>query len=495
MMKKRCSDEASHVEAREVREPKPIGETAARLHGCLGPQWRKRFGRARDASSRLIVPAEDRCGKARMSVCGVRLGASILIAVAGPAFAGEPGLLFRDVNLFDGHGMSAHRSILVRDGHIARIGNRSIRVKGAVVVDGRGKTLLPGLIDAHVHLPHVHIEDALAQSARLGVTTVIDMFTDQPTLRALKAQERADPYGLADLRTAGVGATAPGGHPTELGGGFPTLSGPGEADRFVGDRVAEGSDFIKITLEDAREFGGKVEPMPTLSDPALRALVRAAHRRGKLVAVHVQTEAYARSAIAAGADGLAHLILGNNVSAGFGRFAAAHHVFVIPTLTAEYVACGRLDNSALAADRRLMPQTFPQFTTLLKRSRRASPVSCAATDEALSQLDKAGVPLLIGTDAPSPGSTYGASTLDELALFVRGGIAPVKALVAATSEPAKIFGLNDRGEVRVGKRADLVLVRGNPSRNIDDVKNIIGVWKKGRPVPRADARIDSAPSI
>ena len=423
-------------------------------------------------------------GKGPAAILAKGLGAAFLMLSATPLHASSPALLFKDVNLFDGHALRPHQWVLVRGGRIARVGDRSVRAAGAVAIDGRGKTLLPGLIDAHVHLPHVHPENALAQSARLGVTTVIDMFTDQPTLKLLKRLEAADSPGLADLRTAGVGATAPGGHPTELGGGFPTISTAGQANGFIDARLAEGSDFIKIILEDAKEFGPKMKPMPTLGPATLQALIRAAHRRGKLVAVHIFTEPYARLAISSGADGLAHLMVGSSLSPGFGRFAAAHHIFVIPTLTAEYAACGRLDTKALAADRRLMPQTFPQFTALLVRPKPANPLPCEATDEALRQLDKAGVPLLIGTDAPSPGSTYGASTLDELALFVRDGIAPLKALIAATSQPARIFHLTDRGEIRPGKRADLLLVEGDPGRNIDDAKNIVAVWKKGQPVPR-----------
>jgi len=413
------------------------------------------------------------------------LAAPIALNMASAARTNEQPLLIRDVMLFDGHRMIAHRSVLVEKGRIARIGNARLRSSGALMVDGRGKTLLPGLIDSHVHLPHVHTQDALRQSARLGVTTVVDMFTDQPTLRVLKRLEAADGPGLADLRTAGVGATAPGGHPSELGGTFPTISRAADADRFVQDRIEEGSDFIKIILEDARQLGPKVKPMPTLNEATLRALVTAAHRRNKLVAVHVQTEAYARMALGAGADGLAHLFIGASASPDFARLAAAHHIFVIPTLAADYFACGRSDSVAIASDGRMMAQTYAQFTALLRQAQRPTSVSCAATDQALVELDRARVPLLIGTDAPVPGSTYGASTLDEMSLFVRDGITPLHALVAATSAPARIFRLDDRGEIRAGKRADLLLVSGNPARNIEDIKNIVAVWKKGAAVARA----------
>jgi imidazolonepropionase-like amidohydrolase len=407
-----------------------------------------------------------------------------LSATSAPAEQEQP-LLIRDVRLFDGNRVFEHRSVLVAGGVIRAIGGPNMTSRGAQAIDGRGKTLLPGIIDAHVHVPHVNTRTALIQSARLGVTTDLDMFTGQDVLKKIKQIEKEDAPGMADMRSAGVGATVPGGHPTEMGppAAFPTLVTPQEAEPFVAARVKEGSDYIKLILEDSSEWPG-AKPMPTLSPATFRALVAAAHRHHKLAVVHVMTEANARLAISAGVDGLAHLFLGAKVSPDFGRFAARHHVFVVPTLNIEYLQCGKSNGSALAADPRLMSQTFPDWVSNLKMPHRKSPVSCDGTDQAIRELHAAGVPLLTGTDAPVPGGTYGASTLDEMALLVGDGLTPVEALIAGTSAPAKAFHLNDRGEIRVGKRADLVLVDGDPTRNIDDVKNIDAVWKRGIAVQR-----------
>jgi imidazolonepropionase-like amidohydrolase len=407
-------------------------------------------------------------------------------ASAISAVAEQPQPLFiHDVRLFDGHRVFEHRSVLVANGVIQTIGGPDMQSNGAQVVDGRGKTLLPGIIDAHVHVPHVNTRTALIQSARLGVTTDLDMFTGQDVLKTIKQIEKEDAPGMADMRSAGVGATVPGGHPTEMGpsGAFPTLVTPQEAEPFVAARVQEGSDYIKLILEDSSEWPG-AKPMPTLSPATFRAVVAAAHRHHKLAVAHVMTEASARLAIRSGVDGLAHLFLGAHVSPDFGRFVAQHHVFVVPTLNIEYLQCGKSNGSVLAADPRLMSQTFPAWVSNLKMPHRKSPVSCDGTDQAIRELHAAGVPLLTGTDAPVPGGTYGASTLDEMALLVADGLTPVEALIAGTSAPAKAFHLNDRGEIRVGKRADLVLVDGDPTRYIDAVKNILAVWKRGIPVQR-----------
>jgi imidazolonepropionase-like amidohydrolase len=412
------------------------------------------------------------------------IGSFVRLSAASAAAGEAQPLLIRDVRLFDGHRVFEHRSVLVAGGIIRAIGGPDITSRGAQLIDGRGKTLLPGIIDSHVHVPHANTEEALKQSARLGVTTDIDMFTDQPTLKTIKRLERADQPGMADIRSAGVGVSAPGGEATQMEAGLPTVSSPSEVEAFVAARVREGSDFIKIILEDNSEFGSKSQPMPNISADTLRAAVEAGHRHGKRVFVHVQTEHYARLAISAGADGLAHLFVGSTVSPDFGRYAAAHHIVVIPTLTTEYLRCGRSNGAAVANDKRLMPQTFGAYTSMLSQARSNSGLSCAATDEGIKELRDAHVPILVGTDAPVPGSTYGASTLDEMALLVADGLTPVEALIAGTSAPAKAFHLDDRGEIWVGKRADLVLVDGDPTRYIDAVKNISAVWKRGIPVQR-----------
>jgi imidazolonepropionase-like amidohydrolase len=91
----------------------------------------------------------------------------------------------------------------------------------------------------------------------------------------------------------------------------------------------------------------------------------------------------------------------------------------------------------------------------------------------------------VGTDAPSPGATYGASLHGELELLVGAGLTPVQALTAATSNGARAFKLGDRGRVATGMRADLVLVEGDPTRDIVATRRIVGVWKKGVKVERA----------
>jgi imidazolonepropionase-like amidohydrolase len=389
--------------------------------------------------------------------------------------------LIRDVRVFDGERVLEHRSVLVEDGKISRIDGADLKVKNAEVVDGRGRTLLPGLIDAHVHFPNP-VEKASHQALVLGVTTQLDMFNAGDRLKLIKRLESEDRPDLADMRTAGTGATVPGGHPTQMGGGpIPTIKASEQAQSFVDARIAEGSDYIKIIHDDGSTWAWTTKRVPMLDNATMRALVEAAHKRGKLAVVHVLSEQQARDAISAGADGLAHMFVGETVGPDFGRFVSDHHVFVIPTLTTLYPICGKSEGPATLADPNLGPfigEGWRRSMEMDKPNRELNHL-CSGTDEGIRQLVQAHVPILTGTDAPVPGSTYGASVHVELALLVRDGLTPVQALAAATSVPAQTFHLADRGWIRTGMRADLLLVQGDPTTNILATRNIVGVWKHG----------------
>jgi imidazolonepropionase-like amidohydrolase len=167
-------------------------------------------------------------------------------------------------------------------------------------------------------------------------------------LEGLKEIESADSSDLSDVRTAGSGATAPGGHPAETSGpAIPTITRPEQAEAFVDARIREGSDFIKAFYDDLSAYLPEGRRLPMMSRETLRGLVEASHKRGKLVVVHIGTEQQARDAINAGADGLAHMFTGKSAGADFGKFAASRGVFVIPTLAMLYSTSGESGGPAL----------------------------------------------------------------------------------------------------------------------------------------------------
>jgi imidazolonepropionase-like amidohydrolase len=399
--------------------------------------------------------------------------------------------LIHDVRVFDGESVLEHRNVLIENGKISRVGGSELKVPSAQVIEGAGRTLLPGLIDAHVHIPD-HAADAARQALVFGVTTQLDMFSGGDRLEVIKQMETKDSPDLADVRTAGVGATAPGGHPSQMGGPpFPTVSAPEQAQSFVDARIAEGSDYIKIIHDDGSNWNWTTKRVPMLDNATLKALVEAAHKRGKLAVVHALSEQQARDAIAAGADGLAHMFSGDSVGPDFGELVASHHMFVIPTLSTIYWDCGESQGSAILADAHLAPYIDEEWLGGMKLP-KPDPTKnhfCKGTDEGVRQLVHHHVPILTGTDAPVPGTTYGASVHAEMALLVRDGLTSIQALAAATSVPAHCFRLDDRGWIRAGMRADLLLVEGDPTTDILTTRNIVIVWKRGvrvkRPEPKA----------
>jgi len=407
----------------------------------------------------------------------------LAFAIGSRATESQSTLVIQNVRVFDGEHALDRRDVLISNGVISEVSSSRLTVpRGATVVDGTGRTLLPGLIDSHVHLSDSAAAD-LRQALSLGVTTVLDMWSAGPRYEVIKALRSADAPDMAALRTAGIGATVPGGHPTQMGGPpTPTISDSADADAFVSARIAEGSDYIKIVFDDLAGLG---RPLPMMDRRTLIGLVSAAHKHGKRAVVHVGTEAQARTAIEAGADGLAHLFAAPSVGSDFADVVARHGAFVVPTLTIMYALCGQPSGAAVMADSLLAPFVRPPYRSRMTIPWKQTAASCDGTNEAIRAMAARGVPVLAGTDSPAPGATYGASLHGEMELLVRAGLTPTQALVAATSAPARAFGLDDRGRIAPGLRADLLLVEGDPTADILYTRRIVRVWKRGVDVRRA----------
>jgi hypothetical protein len=159
-------------------------------------------------------------------------------------------------------------------------------------------------------------------------------------------------------------------------------------------------------------------------------------------------------------------------------------LFVVPTLAVVDGIYSRRGGLALLDDPDLRRRLFPDDRQSLDISSRlmmgAFPGDFAHALAAVRLLHDAGVPILAGTDAPNPGTVHGATLHRELELLVRAGLSPLDALRAATSAAARAFGLDDRGRIARGLRADVVLVDGDPTTDIRKTRAVVGVWKEGR---------------
>jgi imidazolonepropionase-like amidohydrolase len=242
---------------------------------------------------------------------------------------------------------------------------------------------------------------------------------------------------------------------------------------FVDARVAEGADYIKIVYEHA---------FPTLTKQQLEDVVAASHRRNMLVVAHITTQRDARDAIAAGVDGLAHIFADSAPDADFAEFAAQHHVFVIATLSVIEAVTGVSDSAWWHGAPHLASHITPSVRRTLDLkipSGFVGKLKLSHAQAAVGALRRAGVPILAGTDAPSPTVPHRLSIHRELELLVIAGLTPSEALASATYEPARVFGFHDRGRIAPGMRADLLLVNGDPTVDIRATRDIVGVWKLG----------------
>ena len=390
--------------------------------------------------------------------------------------------VIRDVKIFDGTHAIEKVQVWVAGGKIKAVGTDVKAPATIQAIDGHGDTLLPGLIDAHTHT----WGDALKEALVFGVTTELDMFTDHNYAAQIRSEQASGKdLDMADLRSAGTLVTAPKGHGTEYGMPIPTITSPAEAQAFVDARIAEGSDYIKIIYDDGKAYGISI---PTISKETMCAVVAAAHRRGKLAVAHIGTLQGAADAIDCGVDGLAHLFIDAPADATFADLVAKHHAFVVPTLSVLASITRAPGGKLLSEDGQLQPYLQPASMKNLGVAFPKPHGEFTIPQHTIQLLKARHVPILAGTDSPNPGTAHGASMHGEMEMLVAAGLTPMEALAAATSVPARAFHLDDRGQIAVGKRADLLLVKGDPTTNIKDTRNIVAVWKLGVQDDRAAYR-------
>ncbi|WP_269858079.1 amidohydrolase family protein [Streptomyces sp. RPT161] len=390
-----------------------------------------------------------------------------------------------NVRIFDGEHVRSERTVAIEGTEIVSIGQEP--PAGAEVVDGRGGTLLPGLIDGHVHTSL----DGLRLARVFGVTTELEM---QGYWTPQQRKEIDEDDDLADVRSALLALMAKDGHPHELiaelaehrpgGGGWtpPSVSTPAEAVAHVRAMTGQGADYIKVMIEEGTVMGHPGLPM--ISTAALKAGVAEAHLLGKKVIAHAMTLAATEQAIEVGVDGLAHLFIDRAHTEEIVSAIADAGIFVTPCLVVSSSLMGGT-GQALADDPRVGPKLPPEWLATLRGTFNKYPDG--SLDQVLASvaaLHGAGVDIIAGTDASIPvpahgGVVHGASLHHELRLLVKAGLTPVQALRAATSVPARRFGLDDRGRIAAGARADLVLVDGDPTTRVEDGLSVRAVWRRG----------------
>ncbi len=350
--------------------------------------------------------------------------------------------LIKNVRVFDGETTLPNRDVAIRGDRIIDVG-QELDYQADTLVDGSGKTLIPGLINAHVHawFP-LHLQEA----ATAGVLTLLDMHGSVYQLNFFRKSIPENPK-LADYFGAGSGATVPGGHGTQYGMPVPTIDSSLTAEQFVHDRAAEKVDYIKILREPSR---------PTVSYEQIDTIIRTAHSEELLAVAHISKAADAPPLAERQIDGLVHMWNDTTIAdAGLDQLESAD-LFIVPTAL-----------------------TIVKVADYYKDKRSSGYLDSLAILKELGRLIERDIPLLAGTDPPNFSINYGTDLYRELELFVAAGMTPLEALRSATSRTANAFQLLERGAVKPGYLAHLVLIDGNPTERISDLEAIDSVWKAG----------------
>ncbi|MGN6821037.1 MAG: amidohydrolase family protein [Sphingomonas sp.] len=427
---------------------------------------------------------------------GGKYGAALAALSLGLSPAMADSYAIRDVTVIDGTGRPgvAHRTVLIDGERIVAIGGARLPIGKARIIDGRGKYLMPGMIDAHIHLRDTgpdgkkHSMDLAAARATLagylalGFTTVADLGNLPGTVQLLRD---ADPRVSARVLIVGRLFTAPGGRNIDIG--IPVSS----ADPLLlaRHRAEEHPDLIKM-VEDGGGFGGQ-SSANELSTQVMRAIVDDEHRHGLRVVVHVARESDARNAIAAGADGLAHPVWAEAESDDFVRLVAGRRIPFATTLAVadQY---GRLMRHPEFLDRPdyALVLTDAERTRLRTRQRdQFLRMPVAAWRERMLPTEmrnivrivRAGGVAALGTDLAS-----GASSHREMQLLRQAGLSPLQIIRIATFNAATFLGQDrELGSIAPGKIADLVLLNSDPCKDIDATEDIAMVMHRGLVVDRA----------
>ena len=420
-------------------------------------------------------------------------GLAMLSQACWPALAGRYAI--RNVTVIDGTGRSAvrHRTVLIDNDRIVAVGGTRLPIGKAKVIDGRGKYLIPGMIDTHIHLRDTgpdgkkrSMDVAAAQATlagflALGFTTVADLGNLPGTVQIMRG---ADPHVSARLLIAGRVFTSPGGRNEDIGIAL-TSADPAV---FARHRNEEHPDLIKM-VEDTGGFGGQ-SSATALSTELMRAIVADSHRYGLRVVVHIAREVDARNAIAAGVDGLAHPIWAEAESEDFVQLMARRRIPFATTLAIadQYGRLMRhpdyLDRSDYSlvlteAERsRMRTEQRAQFLRQPVAAWREQMLPIEMSN--VARIVRAGGVAALGTDLVS-----GASSHREMQLLRQAGLSPLEVIRIATLNAAVFLGRDrDLGSITPGKIADLVLLNRDPTADIDATEDIAMIMHNGLVVDR-----------
>ena len=386
------------------------------------------------------------------------------------------------IRVVDGLGSSRDKgAILIHKDRITAVGAmRDVRIPRNVRrIDGRGLTVLPGLIDCHVHLclggeadvvgtvekefTQVTLLKAAEMARRTidaGFTTVRDLGFRDHSVFALKLAIDSGLVKGPHILAAGLAICMPGGHARFIGR---EAAGAESVRTAVRDQVVAGAQVIKVIASGGVLTPGTSPDDAQMTVDELRAAVDEARHHGCPVAAHAHGARGMKNAVQAGVHSIEHATLMDDDARAMMK---ARGVYMVPTLSAlaTTAACGRGCG--------IPPSAVEKAKSMVTRH-----------EQSFKKAHANGLSIALGTDAGTPFNHHGDNA-QELERMVRLGMTPMEALIAATSSAARLLGIDrERGTIEVGKVADLLIVEGNPVRRIDLLMKqdrIAGVMRGGQ---------------
>ena len=364
-------------------------------------------------------------------------------------------LVIQNVGLFDGHEDKGTVNIAINHDSIAAITTE--QVIGDSLINGSGKYVIPGLVNAHVHASTI---EQLQAGYPLGILTLLNMHTGLEEREVDWKAISRDSVGFSTLYGSGHAATVPGGHPSQFSPGMETINDSLSIKDWVDNRIANDVDYIKIVREHHEWMG--YPPPPTLSFEQIQELIEYAHSKGYKVVVHANTVEEMVKIAEFKPDGFVHMLDYKEdlpIPDSFYEQLVNNNTFVIPT---GGIALKSMEGA---------PPFIQNWVSnnLLNAQERASIIKA---------MHEKGVLIVAGTDAQEGQMDFTEDYFLELELYKMAGLSNLEILKTATGNAAKAFDL-PIGEIKEGRKATFVLLNANPLSNLSNLRDVDQVWKNG----------------
>lgn len=394
---------------------------------------------------------------------------------------------FVGANIIDGTGAEIIKDgvLLVEQGKIVGVGTKDAVTipKGASIVDVNGKTIMPGIIDAHCHVgvssgmqsgySRENVVNHLNTYARYGITTLVSLGDGTVISAEFRNAQNVPTLDRSRLFIAGE-----------------VISGNTEQDikKIIDHNDSLKVDFMKIRVDDV------LGTSPKMAEDIYKTVIEYSHELGYRVASHIFYLEDAKNVLQAGTDYIAHSVRDTLVDEEFIKLMKENKVYYSPTLMREvstFVFGGEPDYFTDSFfTKEVDAATIAELRNPERMERIANSASAQAYKEALptamknlKRLSDAGVPIVMGTDSGPAGRFPGYFEHLEMEMMVDAGMSPMEVIMASTANTAKMMKLEGVGSLEEGKWADFIVLDKNPLEDMANTRTISSVWIAGNKVP------------